>query len=83
MQRFLSLTDYFWKFIKDYALQARPLQNLLKKSIEFVFDDACNEVFNKLKRELTAYSVLRLYNPVAETELHTDACSFDLGASVL
>jgi len=75
VQRFLGLTNYFRKFIKDFSLKARPLQNLLRKDIAFCFDDECLESFNLLKKELVSYPVLALYNPTAETELHTDACS--------
>ncbi|XP_072751065.1 uncharacterized protein [Anoplolepis gracilipes] len=83
IQRFLGLTNYFRKFIKDYARKARPLLNLLKKSVEFRFDKNCLEAFELLKSELTTAPVLKLYNPAAETELHTDACSLGLGAILL
>lgn len=76
MQRFLGFTNYFRKFIKDYAIKARPLQNLLKKSVECNFDNACNESFELLKNEFTSSPVLKQYDPKAEMELHTDACSY-------
>jgi len=80
LQRFLGLSNYFQKFIKDYALKAKPLYNLLKKSVEFNFDKHCISAFELLKKELFSYPVLHLYNPTAPTELHTDASSHGLGA---
>jgi len=45
LQRFLGLTNYFRRFIKDYACKVRPLQNPLKKDTEFEFDNCwrCSE----------------------------------------
>lgn len=83
IQRFLGLANYFRKFVKDFALKARPLQNLLKKEVEFLFDKECEEAFQMLKNELTTYLVLRVYSLFAETELHTDACIHGLGAILL
>lgn len=83
VQRFLGLANYFRKFIKNYALKAGPLQNLLKKSVAFNFDDSCRKAFGELKKELTSYPVLSVYNPAVETQLHTDACSLGLGAILL
>jgi len=41
VQRFLGLTCYFRKFIKDFALKAKPLYNLLRKNVPFEFDIVC------------------------------------------
>jgi len=71
VQRFLGLTNYFRKFIKDYATKARPLHNLLKKSIPFDFNDKCFVAFNTLKNELISFPVLSIYNPFLDTEIHT------------
>lgn len=83
LQRFLDFTSYFRKFIKNFALKTKPLQNLLKKNKEYKFDDDCQKAFRLLKKELTEYPILRLYDPNAETELHTDACCNGLGAILL
>lgn len=83
VQRFMGLTNYFRRFIRDYAQKARPLYNLLKKAVTFQFDDTCRNAFNRLKSELTSYPVLRLYNPTAETELHTDASAAGFAAILL
>lgn len=39
IQRFLGLTNYFRKFIKDYASKVKPLTDLLKKSSTFRMDN--------------------------------------------
>lgn len=83
VQRFLGLTNFFRRFIQDYAKIAKPLYNLLKGTTDFNFDNECCQAFNTLKQQLTAYPVLRLYNPTAETELHTDASSAGLAAILL
>lgn len=41
LQRFLGLTNYFRKFIQNYAIKTKPLYNLLKKNIDYKFDGNC------------------------------------------
>lgn len=83
VQSFLGLTGYFRKFIPNYSITARPLTELLKKDKEFVFDDTCQTAFDTLKRHLCNSPVLQIYNPNAETELHTDASMDGYGAVLL
>lgn len=83
MQRFLGLTNYFRKFIENYALIARPLHNFLRKLVNFIFNDNCRLAFETLKSALSSYPVLRIYNPNVETQLHTDASSIALAAILL
>lgn len=77
-----GLANYFRKFIKDFALKAKLLQDLIKKNVEFNFDEKCEEAFQSLKKELTEYPILRLYVQ-AETELHIHACSNEIGVILL
>jgi len=83
VQRFLGLANYFKRFIKDFSLKAKPLLNLLRKDTDFVFTQECLQSFESLKTELVSSPVLTLYNPFAETEVHTDACSQGLGGVLL
>lgn len=80
IQSYLGLTNYFRKFIKDYALKAKPLQRLTGKGVDFKLDEECVRSFEQLKHELTSPPILRIYNPSAETELHTDASNMGFGA---
>jgi len=59
------------------------LYRLLRKSVTFDFNLECEQAFASLKNELIAYPLLRLYDPAAETEVHTDACAQGLGAILL
>jgi hypothetical protein len=71
VRRFLGLTGFFRRFIKDYAVIARPQSHTLQKDKRFVFCDECVRAFNTLKEALMQAPVLQLFNPLAPTELHT------------
>lgn len=83
VEAYLGLTNYFRRFIKDYAQKANSLHTLTKKGVEFDFSEKCVNVFQQLKVELTSPPVLHVYSPTTETELHTDASSHGFGAIIL
>lgn len=53
VQSFLGLTGYFRKFIPQFSMHARPLSQLLRDGVKFVFGDKQNASFEKLKSALT------------------------------
>lgn len=83
LQRFLGLTSYFRKFIPGYALTARPLTSLLKKDSRFDFGETQRRSFEQLKERLVSDPVLKIYDPKAVTEVHTDASKEGYGAVLL
>lgn len=83
LQKFIGLTSYFRKFVRDYASIARPLTNLLRSNINFRFGEIERRAFMRLKALLCEKPVLKLYRVGAKTELHTDASKWGYGAILL
>lgn len=78
IRQFLGLTGYFRQFVPDYALIAKPLTLLLKKTVPWKWKEEQDAAFRKLQQMLISRPVLSLYNPQADTEVHTDASSTGL-----
>ena len=73
VQSFLGFCNFYRRFIKDYSRVARPLNQLTKREVPFVWDNRCQEAFEELKRRLMNAPVLYHYQPELETQLETDA----------
>lgn len=83
VRRFLGLAGFFRRFVKDFALLARPLTNLLRKDTAWHWADSQQNAFDTLKRLLVERPILALYDHKAETQLHTDASKFGLGGILM
>ncbi|EFA13614.2 Retrovirus-related Pol polyprotein from transposon gypsy-like Protein [Tribolium castaneum] len=82
LKRFLGLTSYFRRFLRNYAIRARPLTDLTKKTQTFTWGEDQSAAFEDLRDSLCAEP--ELYNPKATiTELHTDACSAGVAGMLL
>lgn len=83
VQKFLGLTGYLRKFIQSYAVIAKPLSDLLRKTNEFHFGAAQVTSFDELKKKLCEAPVLRIYQQDAETQVHTDASKWGFGGMLM
>lgn len=84
VESFVGLCSYFRRFIKNFSTIARPLHKLKNiESSDFVFDSDCQVAFNSLKTALSSVPVLSIYDPLKETELHTDASAKGFGAVLM
>ena len=83
VRQFLGLTGYFRKFIKNYSIIAAPISKLTRKDVPFYWGPEQTQAANTLKEALLKQPVLAIYNPQAETELHTDASAEGIGAILL
>ena len=58
IQIFLGMSNYYRKFIKNYDMICKPLYNLLKSDVDFVWDDQCKTAFEKLKMHMQTAPIL-------------------------
>ena len=80
LRSFLGLTSYYRKFVKDYAKIAKPLYDLTRPSVPWIWTEPCEEDFLNLKGNLTCEPILA-YPDVNGSEfiLDTDASSYAIG----
>ena len=58
IRSFLGLAGYYRRFVPDFSKIARPMTELLKKGVKFVWDDKCEQAFLTLRKLLTSAPVL-------------------------
>lgn len=80
IRQFLGLTGYFRHFIENYALIAKPLTTLTKKNVSWRWTENEENALQTLQSMLTTRPVLSLclFDPEAQTEVHTDASKIGL-----
>jgi hypothetical protein len=55
---FLELASYYRRFILNFSKIAKPITDLLKKEMKYVWNAEHDEAFQTLKKLLTTSSVL-------------------------
>ena len=79
VQPSLGFTNFFRRFIKNYSIISRPLVNLTKKNVRFVFDGAAEDSFHLMKQAFIAAAMLHHFNPNQGFIVQCDASDTALG----
>lgn len=74
IRQFLGLASFFRRFVPGFSIISKPLTALLKKDVQWNWGPEQEQAFRNLQKQLSQKPILALYDPLAETELHTDAC---------
>lgn len=80
VKSFLGLAGYYRRFIKDFSKITKPLVNLTKKNIPFVWCPFCDEAFNLLRSLLSNPPILKYPDFDQMFFLTCDASDIAIGA---
>ena len=76
IKRFLGLTGYYRKFVPRFADISRPLTQLTKKEMKFVWTLECQKSFKLLKSFLCGEPILKYADTSKPYILYTDASKY-------
>ena len=79
LRSFLGLANYYKKFVQRYSKKVAHLIDLLIQDKKWVWTNACQEVFEKLKAVMSSELVLRLLNFELPFKVHTDSSDKAIG----
>lgn len=80
LQKFLGMSTYYCRFVKNFATIASPLYDLLKKDSEFIWTKMHSNAFQKLKDELQKNVMLCFPDMTKPISIASDASQLAIGA---
>jgi hypothetical protein len=83
IRSFLGLAGYYRRFIPDFSRTAKPMTDLLKKGVKFVWSEECEKASNTLRQHLTTAPVLVKPDNSKPFEVFCDASSTGLGCVLM
>ena len=76
IKRFLGLPGYYRKFVPRFVDISRPLTQLTKKEMKFVWTPECQKSFELLKSFLCGEPILKYADTSKPYTLYTDASKY-------
>jgi hypothetical protein len=83
IRSFLGLAGYYRWFIPDFSRIAKPMTELLKKDVKFVWSEECDKAFHTLREHLTSAPVLTQPDMSKPFEVFCDASGTGLGCVLM
>jgi transposase InsO family protein len=79
LQRFLGFANFYRRFIRDFSKICSPLNELLRKGVQWNWDTRRQEAFDTLKQAFISAPVLAMFDYTRKTVLETDASDWASG----
>ncbi len=76
MQFFVNFCNFYRRFIKNFSKIVRSLIQLTQKEMIFEWDQACQTIFDYMKKRMTEVFILRHFDQNKETILETDSFNY-------
>ena len=83
LQEFLGLVTYLSSFIPGLSTLTTPLQELLKKDSDFIWNCTYDTTFEQIKEAIISDTILRYFDPSLPMTIQVDASKVGLGAALL
>jgi hypothetical protein len=83
IRSFLGLAGYYRRFIPDFSRITKPMTELLKKGVKFVWSEACEKAFHTLRQHLTSAPVLVQPDNSKPFDVFCDASGTGLGCVLM
>jgi len=83
VRKFLGLTNYYRRFIKDFARVARPMNVLTRKDEKWQWGNEQQKAFDELKKVFTSKPVLAALDLDKEFRVEADTSNYATGGVLL
>jgi hypothetical protein len=83
IRSFLGLAGYYRRFIPNFSKIAKPMTELLKKGVKFVWSEKCEKAFHTLHEHFTTAPVLAQPNNTKPFDVYCDASGTGLGCVLM
>ena len=71
MQSFMGTINFMRRFLPDFAQIVKPLQQMVKQSVQFKWIDSEKDAFNKIKKSIAHPPSLKIPNFEKDSILYT------------
>ncbi len=76
MQFFVDFCNFYRRFIKNFSKIVRSLIQLTQKKMIFEWDQACQTIFDHMKKRMTEVSILRHFDQNRKTILEINSFNY-------
>ena len=83
LQSFLGLVNYMARFQPLLSSVSRPLRDLLKEGVEYLWSPEADKAFNNIKCSITTAPVPSYFDPMKDTIIQSDASLNGLGCALI